>query len=132
MTTAGPITVLITDDFERFRQFVRSKLQGNKFQVVAEVSDGLEAATKAAELRPDIVLLDIAMPNLNGIEAAARIRAAAPKSKIIFISQNADAAIVQTALSNGAHGYLHKPKTPGHLLPAIDAMLGGETFVIIM
>ena len=122
-------TVVIADDFAEFRQFVRSKLQGNGFHIVAEASDGLEAVTKAAELQPDLVLLDIQMPNLNGLEAAAQIRLVAPKSQILFVSQNSDPDIVQSAMSNGAAGYLCKSKINGALVPAIEAALAGERLV---
>jgi DNA-binding NarL/FixJ family response regulator len=123
------ITVLIVDDFAKFRHLVRSKLQGNKFQIVAEASDGLDAVAKATELQPDIVLLDISIPNLDGIKTAARIRSTAPKSRILFVSQNTDPDIVQAALSDGAHGYLHKTKVNTQLLSALQAVLSGGRFV---
>lgn len=121
--------VLIADDFEAFRSFVRSKLHENGFQAVAEAADGLEAVVKAAELQPGLVLLDLAMPELNGIEAAIRIRAIAPQAKILFVSQQTDPDIVRSALSDGAVGYVHKSEVDHELLPAIDAVLGGRRFV---
>ena len=84
---------------------------------------------KAAELQPDLVLLDIGMPNLDGIKAAAQIRSVAPESKILFVSQNADPEIVQAALSDGARGYVCKSEIDRELLPAIEAVLGGKGFV---
>src|SRR5262245_59932792 len=113
-------TIIIVDDFAEFRRFVRSKLQRNGFQIMAEASDGLEAVTKTAELKPDLVLLDIQMPNLNGLEAAAQIRSIAPKSKILFMSQNTDPDVIQSAMGDGASGYLAKSKLNHELVPAIE------------
>ena len=76
-----------------------------------------------------LVLLDVGMPKLNGIEAAARIRAIAPKAKILFVSQQTDPDVVRSALSDGAAGYVHKSQANHELLPAIDAVLGGRRFV---
>ena len=118
-------TIVIADDFAEFRRFVRSKLQGNGFQIVAEAADGLEAVEKVAMVQPDLVLLDIQMPNLNGLEAARQIRSIAPKSKILFVSQNTDADIVQSAMSAGAAGYLFKSNINHALVPAIEAALAG-------
>jgi DNA-binding NarL/FixJ family response regulator len=85
--------VLVVEDFEPFRRFIRSMLQKRpEFQVICEVSDGLEAVRRAGELQLDLILLDIGLPNLNGIEAAKRIRQVAPGTKIIFVTQNSDRA----------------------------------------
>ena len=124
-------TIVIADDFVEFRRFVRSKLQGNEFHIVAEAADGLEAVTKTAMLQPDLVLLDIQMPKLNGLEAAAQIRSIAPQSKILFVSQNTDPDIVQSAMSDGAAGYLCKSKINRQLVPAIESALAGKRFVCL-
>ena len=121
-------TVLIADDFEAFRKFLRSELQMVGFREVVEASDGLEAAEKAAELQPTLVLLDIGMPNLDGLRAATRISSIAPKSKVIFVSQNTDPDIIRFALSDGAVGYLCKSSVKRELLPAIQAVLSGKRF----
>jgi DNA-binding NarL/FixJ family response regulator len=118
-------TIVIADDFAGFRRYVRSKLQGNGFQIVAEAANGLEAVAKVAMVQPDLVLLDIQMPNLNGLEAAAQIRSIAAKSKILLVSQNTDPDIVRAAMSAGAAGYLCKSKINGALVPAIEAALAG-------
>ena len=110
MVVAQVNTIVIADDFAEFRRFVRSKLQGDGFHIVAKAADGLEAVAKAAVLQPDLVLLDIQMPKLNGLEAATQIRSIAPQSKILFVSQNTDPDIVQSAMSNGEAGYLCKSK----------------------
>jgi len=122
--------VLVVDDYEPFRQFVCSML-GKKAesQVVAEASDGLQAVHKAEELQPDLILLDIGLPKLNGIEAARRIRKLAPDSKILFLSQEFSAEIVQDALSVGAGGYVFKAHAGSELLAAVDAVLQGKQFV---
>lgn len=123
------ITILVADDFEVLRRLVRQKLLENGFQAVAEAADGLEAVKKTAELQPDLVLLDIAMPKLSGIEAAARIRLLAPQSKVLFVSQNTDSSIAQLALSDGAGGYVLKSRIDHELLPAIEAVLQGKRFI---
>lgn len=122
-------TVVVADDFAAFRGLVRSKLQENGFHIVAEASDGLEAVARVAESQPDLVLLDIVMPNLNGIEASAQIRAIAPHSKVLFLSLMADVEIVDSALRDGALGYVCKSKIDNDLLPGIEAALAGKRFI---
>jgi CheY-like chemotaxis protein len=87
--TDKSVRVLVVDDFAPFRRFVCSTLeQSPHLLIVGEVADGLEAVLKAEELRPDLILIDIGLPTLNGIEAARRIRELSPKSKILFVSEN--------------------------------------------
>jgi CheY-like chemotaxis protein len=100
-----------------------------QWQIIAEVSDGSEAIQKAEELNPDLILLDIGLPKLNGIEAARQIRQFSPNSRIVFLSQNNDSDIVRAALSTGALGYVHKTDAQSELLPAVDAVLRGKQFV---
>jgi DNA-binding NarL/FixJ family response regulator len=100
-----------------------------EWHAIAEASDGSEAIQKAEELKPDLILLDIGLPKLNGIEAAWQIRQFSPSSKIIFLSQNNDRDIVQAALSAGARGYVHKTEAQSELLSAVDAVLRGKRFV---
>ena len=88
LSHAVPIRVLVVEDFAPFRQFILSTLASRRdLQVIGEVSDGLEAVQKSAELQPDLILLDIGLPRLNGIEAARRIRMLSPSSRIVFLSQ---------------------------------------------
>jgi DNA-binding NarL/FixJ family response regulator len=98
-------------------------------QIVGEVSDGLEAVRRAEELKPDLILLDIGLPTLNGIEAARQIRSLAPESKIIFLTQESSADVVEEALSLGAWGYVMKARARSDLLPAVEAVLLGKHFV---
>src|SRR5512133_1048766 len=103
------ITILVVDDYAPWRSMLRSKMEADSgFQVIGEAGNGCEAIEKAARLHPDVVLLDIGMPLLNGLEAAPRIRRACPDSKIIFITQEQDNDIRTAALATGAQGYLLK------------------------
>jgi DNA-binding NarL/FixJ family response regulator len=125
-----PVRILLVDDYQPWRQSLRSVLsQHQKFHVVGEVGDGEEAVKIAQELRPDLILLDIALPKLDGIEVAKRIGEIAPEAKIIFVTQNSDVDVVQAALCNGVLGYVLKPDAGSDLLPAIEAAMKGERFV---
>jgi DNA-binding NarL/FixJ family response regulator len=121
---------MVVEDFNSFREFVCSELeQRSELQVVCEAFDGLDAVQKAEELKPDLILLDIGLPTLNGIEAARRIRKAVPESRIIFATQETSPEIVQEAMMLGAWGYVFKTHAARHLLPAIDAALSAKRFV---
>ena len=98
-------------------------------QVIGEASDGLEAVRKAEELKPDLIVLDIGLPTLNGIEVARRIRKLCPECRILFVSQESSADVMQEALSTGARGYVVKSDVGRGLLTAVDAVLRGEYFV---
>jgi DNA-binding NarL/FixJ family response regulator len=124
------VRVLIVDDSLLFRRFIHWILeQKQDFHVVGEASDGLEAVQKAEELQPDLILLDIGLTNLDGIEAAKRIGQVAPSSKILFVTMHSDADVVQAALSNGAMGYVLKSDAGDEFLPAIEAVLQGKRFI---
>jgi CheY-like chemotaxis protein len=97
-------------------------------RIVGVVSDGLAAVLKAEELQPDVILLDVGLPRLNGIEAARRIRRVAPKSKILFLSQEIDVEVARVALSDG-HGYVVKSDAENELFAAIEAVVQGKKFV---
>jgi DNA-binding NarL/FixJ family response regulator len=112
------------------RRFIRLELQQRvEFQVIGEVCDGLEAVEKAQNLQPDLILLDIGLPKLNGLEACRRIRELSPNSKILFFSQEPYSDVVGEALSLGALGYVLKSHAQSDLRPAIEAVLRGEHFV---
>src|SRR5206468_8573088 len=100
-----------------------------ELQIICEVEDGPEAVRQAGALQPQVVLLDIGLPRLNGIEAARQIRNISPKSKILFVSQESSADIVQAALETGAKGYVVKRDAGRELIPALDAVLRGQTYV---
>ena len=122
--------VLVVDDHEPFRRFICSKLVDRpELQIVGEIYNGFDAVQKAEELQPDLIVLDIGLPTLNGIEGARRIRKVSPESKILFLSQESSADVVQGALGTGAHGYVVKMDAGSELLEAVDAVLRGEMFV---
>jgi DNA-binding NarL/FixJ family response regulator len=124
------VRILIVEDYPAFRQFICSTFgERCDLQVIGEVPDGLEAVQKAVELKPDLILLDIGLPTMNGIEVARQIRELAPESKIIFLSQESSADVLQEALSLGALGYVVKSKAGSELLAAVDAVISGKKFV---
>jgi DNA-binding NarL/FixJ family response regulator len=124
------VRVLVVEDYEPFRQFVCSSLEKRpELQIVGEVSDGLEAVQKAEELQPDLIVLDIGLPSLTGIEAARRIRELSPQSRILFVSQETSVHVVRGALGEGAKGYVVKKDARRELLTAVDAVLRGRQFV---
>jgi DNA-binding NarL/FixJ family response regulator len=124
------IRVLVVDDSEPWRRYFSTTVGKQPgLQVISEVSDGLEAVQRAEELQPDLILLDIGLPTLNGIEAARRIREVSPASKILFVSENRDWDIAKEALSTGAGGYVVKSDAASELLPAVKAVLEGKRFV---
>jgi DNA-binding NarL/FixJ family response regulator len=113
----------VVDDFAAWRRFIIAKLSENQnMRIVGVASDGLEAVLKAEELQPDVILLDVGLPTMNGIEAARRICKVAPKSKILFLSQEIDVDVARVALSDG-HGYLVKSDSGNELFAAIEAVM---------
>lgn len=124
-----PFRALIVDDVEDFRRFLCSTLeQRTECEVVGEASDGLQAVVQAELLQPDLILLDLGLPTINGIEAARRIRKLLPNSKILFFTQNRSHEIAQGALRTGANGYLLKSDATD--LPcAVEIVLQGGQFI---
>jgi DNA-binding NarL/FixJ family response regulator len=121
------VRILVVEDYEPFRCFICSTLgKRPELHVVGEVSGGLEAVQKAEELKPDLILMDIGLPTLDGIEAARRIHKLLPDSKIVFLSMEDDVDVVQEALSLGAVGYLRKPSSAGAILAAVEAACQGK------
>ena len=120
----------MVDDYEPWRRFISSTLQRSpELQVVGEASDGIGAVQKAGDLQPDLILLDIGLPEQNGIEAARQIRDLSPGSKIIFITENRAPEIATEALRTGGSGYLIKSAAGSELFHAIDSVLEGRRFI---
>jgi DNA-binding NarL/FixJ family response regulator len=124
------VRVLVVEDFGGWRDQIVEKLRENpRLRVVDFADDGLEAVRKATEVRPDLILLDIGLPSLRGIEAARQIRKLVPESKIIFLTTETSATVAQEALSLGAEGYVLKIYADSDLLNAVEAVLSGNRFV---
>ena len=125
-----PIRILVVEDNEPFRNFISSMLrQHANLQIICEEKDGLQAVQQAQALQPDLILLDIGLPGLNGIQAARRIREVASSSKIIFLTQESAPEVVEEALASGAHGYVVKTQAGSELLTALETVLRGSRFV---
>ena len=124
------VTILIADDGETFRRAVSSILADiPELMTLAEAADGAEAIKMAAELNPDLVLLDVGLPIINGVEAAAKIRAVAPNAKLIFLTQHDSPDFVSAALRAGALGYVLKVDVGSELLQAAMAVVRGEQYL---
>jgi len=122
--------IILVDDFRPWRRFVAAMLRENPdWEIVGEASDGLEAVQKAEEFQPDLIVMDIGLPKLNGIEAAASIRKVAPGTKILFLSENRDSDIAAAALGTGGQGYVVKSDGADELLVAVETVLHGKRFV---
>jgi len=121
--------VLVVEDFAPIRREICSMLAASAgLQVIGEAADGLEAVQKAAELRPDLILFDIGLPKLNGLEAAQRILTFAPQTRIIFVTQESSAEVVQHALKF-AWAYVPKARIASQLLVAVDTVISERRFV---
>src|SRR4051794_14135257 len=117
------LSVLVVEDYEPFRRFICSTLgKRPEFRIVGAVSDGLEAVHKAQELQPDLIVLDVGLPTLNGIKATRRIRKLSPESKILFVSQECSPDVIEEALAIGALGYIRKTSAGIELFAAVDAV----------
>jgi DNA-binding NarL/FixJ family response regulator len=121
--------VLVVDDHERWREQIQSILEDEHWQIVGEAADGHEAIEKSAALAPDIILLDIELPTLNGLEAARQILAQNPAARIVFLSAHQSWDIAAAAMGTGAVGYLLKPHAGSELLPAMAAVARGKRFI---
>ena len=125
------IRILVADDFEPWRRLVSSLIAPRKpgWSIVCEVSDGVEAVEKAGDLRPELILLDIGLPKLNGIEAARQISQITSYSKILFLSGSDSLEVVEEALNTGADGYVLKLDAVSELIEAVEAVFQGERFI---
>jgi len=121
--------VLLIDDHALVRRGIGELLQSRGVQVVASVSSGEEGVRRAVELLPDIILLDVKMPGVNGIETVERLRAAGVAAPVVMLTMSREDAELGAALRAGAQGYLLKDMEPEELLPALEAVLRGESVV---
>lgn len=123
------IRILVVEDFKPWRRFISAAIeQEPQLLLICEVSNGLEAVQKAQELKPDLILMDIGLPKLNGIAAARQIRALSPKSKILFLSVESSAPVVREALEIGA-GLVVKTDARRELLSAVKGVMSEEQFL---
>ncbi|HKE28509.1 MAG TPA: response regulator transcription factor [Bryobacteraceae bacterium] len=123
------IRILLAEDHAVMRTGLRLVLERQRdFQVVGEASDGREAVALAQQQKPDVILMDIGMPNLNGIEAARQITTSLPQVSVVILSMHSDEAYVLRALKAGARGYLLKESAESDLIAAIRAVVNGKAF----
>jgi DNA-binding NarL/FixJ family response regulator len=120
---------IVVDDFEQWQEFVCTALQEvANLEIVGIASDGPEAVDKAADLHPDLVVLDLALPTMNGIEVARRIRGVSPESAIVFLTENSSSEVIEECFRAGASGYVVKASAGDNLIAAISAALKREPF----
>ena len=119
MTSKKRTSVVIVDDNDMMRSILRSMLRGDEYEVVGEARNGVAAVELADRLKPDIVCLDVLMPEKNGIEALVEIKASRPETEIVMITGNADPETVQDAIQNGASGFIIKPFNAARVLDTL-------------
>ena len=123
LKTLRTVRVLVVDDYEPWRRFVCSALRRRpELEIIGEAADGLDAVHKVAELQPDLILLDVGLPTLNGIQTAREVRRTCPASRILFVSQESSPDVVCEAMSTGAHGFVVKANA-NDLLTGVNAAL---------
>jgi DNA-binding NarL/FixJ family response regulator len=123
-----PLRLVLADDHPVFREGLRTVVEASDRHVlVGEAADGLEAVAVCVTERPDVVLMDLHMPGLNGVEATERLRTAAPEVAVVVLTMVEDPASVSAALRAGARGYLLKGATPREVLSAVDAAAAGQS-----
>jgi DNA-binding NarL/FixJ family response regulator len=124
------VKVLLVDDFEPFRNWVSSLFrQEPDFEIIGEAADGQQGVQQATELKPDLVVVDLALPRLNGIEVTRQIRCSSPDSKIVLLTGNDFPQLARAALDSGASGYVIKSDAAGELFAAVRAVLQGRQYV---
>jgi DNA-binding NarL/FixJ family response regulator len=124
------VQILVVDDSLPWQSFVLRHLETETdFKAIVVASDGLDAIRKASELRPEVILMDVCLPGISGIEVTRQIRKVSPGSKILFVSLHDDSEIIQAAFGAGASGYVLKWHSGKDLIPGIRAILLGQQFV---
>jgi DNA-binding NarL/FixJ family response regulator len=124
---ATPVRVLLADDHRMLREGLRRTLEDNGLVVVGEADDGAEAVRLALDTEPDVVVMDVTMPNVDGVEATRQLRAQRPDARIVMLTMHSDQDIVANAIRAGASGYLTKDCSSDELVGAVRAVAGGET-----
>lgn len=122
------VRILLADDHPHFPEFVESLLE-TSFEIVGKVGDGQALLEAAVNLKPDVIVTDISMPLLNGIEAAEQLRGTGCNARIIFLTVHSDPDFVRSCLATGAFGYITKPRVALDLIPAIHEALAGHLFI---
>ncbi len=127
---ATPVRILVADDHELVRHGLEDLLQAQQgWEVCAQASDGREAVDKAMQTTPDVAILDISMPTLNGLEAARQIRKAVPPAKVLILTMHESQELVRNVLHAGAHGYLLKSDAGRDLVAAVEAIRRNKPFI---
>jgi len=129
VTDLTEVRILIVDDNSAWRRFLVEELQKQSIQVVGTAEDGLFAIEQTRVLKPSVILMDVWMPRLNGLEATRAIGKFAPAAQVLILTNNDDAEVVQAALAAGARGYLLKSYVTTELTAAIAAILDGSVFI---
>ncbi|MCF7976755.1 MAG: response regulator transcription factor [Chromatiaceae bacterium] len=130
MTEIQPLNLLLCDDHSLFREGLAALLRQHPgWRILAEAANGEEAVRLAAELKPDVVVLDVAMPGMNGIDAAAAIRNETPQTRIVALSMYADNHYLQRMLKAGANAYVLKNEASAELVEAIETVMAGGQFI---
>lgn len=123
------IRLLLADDHPLVLEGIKAHLSAQaEFEVVGDASDGLEALQKARQLEPDVILMDLSMPNMNGLDAISRLRQQVPKAKILVLSMHDNREYIARVVRHGARGYLLKDSAPTELIKAIKLVHSGEVY----
>jgi two-component system chemotaxis response regulator CheY len=118
--TKKRISIVIVDDNDMMRSILRSMLRGDVFEVIGEARNGVLAVEMAGRLKPDIVCLDVIMPEKNGLDALCEIKVARPETEVVMITSNADPETVQESIQNGASGFIIKPFNAARILDTLE------------